>query len=414
MKDYRAFLMGGVCLGLLSVPLVTKNSSLAREGQSVQAHTGAQKDVIVVATSDGEKDEGSPAAASEQAEAAPPSTPPGTTDYYGETAIAANQPFAAEAKMNPDYVAAAGEAPAPEAPAATEAPAAAEAAAAAPAAEPELPMTPPGTTDYYGATAVAADQPFAAEAKMNPDYTPATATADAPAEAAPVAAAAEPELPMTPPGTTDYYGATAVAADQPFAAEAKMNPDYTPAAETPAEAPAAAPAAAAVEQPLPVGPPGTTDFYGMTEPVAGKPFAAEATMTPAATAPASTEQAVEACRDALNAEAQAGTILFQTSSWDVLPQSFKTLDKIAKIAKDCAAGFVIEVGGHTDTVGKPASNKTISELRAQSVVKYLTRAGVDAAKLKAVGYGQDKPVADNGTPQGRAKNRRIEFLVTAN
>ena len=75
---------------------------------------------------------------------------------------------------------------------------------------------------------------------------------------------------------------------------------------------------------------------------------------------------------------------------------------------------MIEVGGHTDTVGKPASNKTISELRAQSVVKYLTRAGVDAAKLKAVGYVKIKPVADNGTPQGRAKNRRIEFMVTAN
>ena len=202
-------------------------------------------------------------------------------------------------------------------------------------------MTPPGTTDYYGETAIAADQPFAAEAKMNPDYTPepaaAEAPAEAPAEAAPAAAAAEPELPMTPPGTTDYYGETAIAADQPFAAEAKMNPDYTPAAaEAPAEAPAAAPAAAAVEETLPVGPPGTTDYYGLTEPVAGKPFAAKATMTPAAAAPAATEQAVEACRDALNTEAQTGTILFQTSSWNVLASSFKTLDKIAKIAKDSA------------------------------------------------------------------------------
>ncbi|MEQ1716097.1 MAG: OmpA family protein, partial [Hyphomicrobium sp.] len=142
-------------------------------------------------------------------------------------------------------------------------------------------------------------------------------------------------------------------------------------------------------------------------------WAAEATMTPA-TAPAATQQAVEACRDALNAEAQTGTILFATSSWDVLPESFRTLDKIAKIAKDCSAGFVIEVGGHTDNTGKATSNKTISELRAQSVVKYLARAGVDAGKLKAVGYGQDNPVGDNGTVAGRRQNRRIAFIVTAN
>ena len=75
---------------------------------------------------------------------------------------------------------------------------------------------------------------------------------------------------------------------------------------------------------------------------------------------------------------------------------------------------MIEVGGHTDTVGKPASNKTISELRAQSVVKYLIKAGVPESKLKPVGYGQDKPVGDNGTPTGRAQNRRIGFLVSAN
>ena len=119
------------------------------------------------------------------------------------------------------------------------------------------------------------------------------------------------------------YGETEPVTGKPFAAEATINPDYSAAAAAPAaEAPAPAPEP---EVALPVGPPGTTDFYGATEPVAGKPFAAEATVYPAAPAAApAVEQAVEACRDALNAEAQAGKILFATSSWDVLPGSFKT------------------------------------------------------------------------------------------
>ena len=165
-------------------------------------------------------------------------------------------------------------------------------------------------------------------------------------------------------------------------------------------------------------PPGVTENYGDTSSRETMPFRAEATVYPsapepaAAAAPVAQQQAVEACRDALNGEAQAGKINFATSAWDVLPDSFKTLDKIAKVAKDCSSNFVVEVGGHTDNTGKPASNKTISELRAQSVVKYLTKAGVDAAKLKSVGYGQDKPVGDNATVAGRRENRRIEFLVS--
>ncbi len=205
-----------------------------------------------------------------------------------------------------------------------------------------------------------------------------------------------------------------------------MNPDYTaepvaPAA-TEAPAPAAAPeapAAVAVEEPAPpMTPPGVTWYGGETAPAGTPAWAAEATVFPAAPAPAAAAEpvaqqpAVEACRDALNAEAKAGKINFATSAWDVLPDSFKTLDKIAKVAKDCSSNFVIEVGGHTDNTGKPASNQTISQLRAQSVVKYLAKAGVDAAKLKAVGYGQDKPVGDNATVTGRRDNRRIEFLVS--
>ena len=308
-----------------------------------------------------------PAAAAEAPAAA---SQPGVTSFYGDTSPASPQAWAAEAAMNPDY-------------------------AAAPAAAPAVAET-------------AGEPATAAEAATAPDAAPAPA-----AEAAP--AAAEEAPPMTPPGTTAFYGETAPASPPAWVAEAAMNPDYDASAPAPAAAPEAAPAAA-VEEALPMTPPGTTSFYGDTAPASPPAWAAEATMNSgggAAASPAA-QAAVEACRDALNAEARAGKINFAMSSWDVSADSFKTLDKIAKIAKACDSAFVIEVGGHTDNTGKAASNKTISEFRAQSVVKYLTKAGVATAKLKAVGHGQDKPVADNASVEGRRQNRRIDFLVTSN
>ena len=392
MQKYRALLLGGVCLGLVSI----------QAGTGIFAADEAPAEAPAVAA---EPQEPAPAAAAVE-EAAPPMTPPGVTWYNGDTTPATPPAFAAEATMNPDYTADATAAPAEAAPA----------EAAAPAEEP------------------AREAPAAAEAPA----APAPAAAEAPAEAAPAAveapsveapaetAAEAPAPPMTPPGVTWYSGDTTPASQPAFAAEATMNPDYS--AEAPAAAPAEAPAAAEpviatdvpkTEDPvLPMTPPGVTENYGDTSSRETMPFRAEATVYPsapepaAAAAPVAQQQAVEACRDALNGEAQAGKINFATSAWDVLPDSFKTLDKIAKVAKDCSSNFVIEVGGHTDNTGKPASNKTISELRAQSVVKYLTKAGVDAAKLKAVGYGQDKPVGDNATVAGRRENRRIEFLVS--
>jgi OOP family OmpA-OmpF porin len=71
----------------------------------------------------------------------------------------------------------------------------------------------------------------------------------------------------------------------------------------------------------------------------------------------------------------------------------------------------IEVGGHTDTDGDADANMTLSQRRAQAVVDYMVRAGMPADRLKAVGYGQTEPVASNDTDEGKAQNRRIEFLV---
>ena len=121
--------------------------------------------------------------------------------------------------------------------------------------------------------------------------------------------------------------------------------------------------------------------------------------------------AVETCRETLNAGTGGGRIYFEEDRFDIAPGSRGALKKIASIVMDCG-NVVIEVDGHTDSTGTPTSNKTLSEQRAKSVVDFLTAAGVDASKLKAVGYGQERPITTNSTSEGRRMNRRIEFFVS--
>jgi outer membrane protein OmpA-like peptidoglycan-associated protein len=73
----------------------------------------------------------------------------------------------------------------------------------------------------------------------------------------------------------------------------------------------------------------------------------------------------------------------------------------------------IEIGGHTDNVGKPADNLALSNNRAKAVVRYLISKGIAASRMTAKGYGETKPIADNSSEEGRAKNRRTELKVTA-
>ncbi len=73
--------------------------------------------------------------------------------------------------------------------------------------------------------------------------------------------------------------------------------------------------------------------------------------------------------------------------------------------------MVVEVGGHTSSEGSQVINQQLSIKRAQSVVAYLVKAGVDAAQLQPVGYGASRPVAPNDTEDNMARNRRIEFTV---
>ena len=102
-------------------------------------------------------------------------------------------------------------------------------------------------------------------------------------------------------------------------------------------------------------------------------------------------------------------INFDTGKATIKPDSFSQLDQVVAALRQ-APELKLEVGGHTDNVGTPDSNQTLSETRAKSVMKYLTDKGVAASRLTAKGYGQTSPVADNRSEDGRAKNRRVELV----
>lgn len=105
-------------------------------------------------------------------------------------------------------------------------------------------------------------------------------------------------------------------------------------------------------------------------------------------------------------------VQFETASSNLTADSKYQLNDLAEILKKYS-NLRIEVGGHTDSTGDAASNKTLSQQRAEIVKSYLAGQGADAARMTAVGYGSVKPVDTNDTEEGRQKNRRTEFRIIA-
>ncbi|QKG79122.1 PorP/SprF family type IX secretion system membrane protein [Tenuifilum thalassicum] len=103
-------------------------------------------------------------------------------------------------------------------------------------------------------------------------------------------------------------------------------------------------------------------------------------------------------------------VVFEQGSTELLESSKPELDNIAQVMLDNPT-IKIEISGHTDNVGSYAANKSLSQKRAQAAVDYLISKGVDGSRLKAVGYGPDKPRASNDTEEGRMLNRRVEAAV---
>ncbi len=102
-------------------------------------------------------------------------------------------------------------------------------------------------------------------------------------------------------------------------------------------------------------------------------------------------------------------INFDTGKSTIKPESKPIIAQIVEMMKT-NPDLKLSVEGHTDNVGKPKSNKTLAEERAKSVVTAIVSDGIDIKRLSSVGHGQDKPIADNKTDEGRAKNRRVELV----
>jgi OmpA-OmpF porin, OOP family len=114
--------------------------------------------------------------------------------------------------------------------------------------------------------------------------------------------------------------------------------------------------------------------------------------------------------DALNREGHIALYInFDTGKSTIKPESKPIINQIVEMLK-FKPELKISVEGHTDNAGNPKSNKTLSDDRAKAVVTEIVAQGIDEKRLSAVGYGQDKPIADNATEEGRAKNRRVELV----
>ena len=103
-------------------------------------------------------------------------------------------------------------------------------------------------------------------------------------------------------------------------------------------------------------------------------------------------------------------IFFETAKATLKPESFAQLETVLKFM-DSNPTIRMEISGHTDNTGSLKLNTRLSQARAESVVEYLIEHGILADRLDAKGYAFSQPIAPNDTPEGRARNRRVEFMI---
>lgn len=104
-------------------------------------------------------------------------------------------------------------------------------------------------------------------------------------------------------------------------------------------------------------------------------------------------------------------VQFETGSDRIKPESFALLGQVADVLRDHPEIARVAVDGHTDDVGVARNNLALSQRRAVAVVRWLTEHGVDSRRVEARGFGPRRPIAENKTDEGRAKNRRVEFQI---
>ena len=105
-----------------------------------------------------------------------------------------------------------------------------------------------------------------------------------------------------------------------------------------------------------------------------------------------------------------GRVTFEAGSSDLTNEGSIVVDNVARLLEQ-TPGIRVEVHGHTDSDGEESDNQVLSQQRAQAVVTALSQRGIDSGRLTAVGFGELNPIAPNITAEGRATNRRIEFVI---
>jgi OOP family OmpA-OmpF porin len=106
-----------------------------------------------------------------------------------------------------------------------------------------------------------------------------------------------------------------------------------------------------------------------------------------------------------------GQIVFESGSAVLKPESDAAITQLKQYLDETPRVTKLRIEGHTDNVGQPAANETLSGQRALAIKVALVAKGIAKERLLAVGFGQSKPIADNTTEEGKAKNRRTEFHV---
>ena len=118
----------------------------------------------------------------------------------------------------------------------------------------------------------------------------------------------------------------------------------------------------------------------------------------------------DAMYDALNKDGFISLYInFDTGKSDIKPESIGTIEQIATLLR-AHPDLKVSIEGHTDNVGTPQSNKTLSQQRANSVMSAVAQKGIAVNRMTAVGWGQEKPIADSRSEEGKAKNRRVEVV----
>jgi OOP family OmpA-OmpF porin len=152
--------------------------------------------------------------------------------------------------------------------------------------------------------------------------------------------------------------------------------------------------------PPPPPPPAPT-----TEPA---PTPAPSASTPPATTPPATDAKPVVKKDRLEIP---GQIVFESGKAVLKPESEAGINQLKQYLDETPRVTKLRIEGHTDNVGSPEANELLSGQRALAIKAALVAKGIAKERLLAVGFGQSKPIADNATEEGKAKNRRTEFRI---